>query len=207
MENIVVCDFDGTITKVDTLYDFFKTHAKSAWLEIERMWVEGKIGSKEYLRKEFELVEDLNKEIIDKYLDTVQLDSYFCEFNKLRIKKNIDLIVVSDGVDYFINKVFEKNIIKDIEVISNHGEFTNGRFELSFPNQNSNCINKSGTCKCRIIQELKKKYNVIYVGDGHSDFCVADKADILYAKSHLLNYAKEKNIQCKEFKDFSNIAI
>ena len=205
MRHIIVSDFDGTITKVDTLYDFLKRYAQSSWLEIERMWIEGKIGSKECLKKEFELVENLNQDLIDNYLDIVEIDPYFMEFNNYRIKKNLDFIIVSDGIDYFINKVLEKNKIKDIKVISNHGEFINDKFVISFPNQYNLCKNKSGTCKCKVIQELKKEYQVIYIGDGHSDFCVSDKADILYAKSHLLDYAKKNKIKCVEYNDFNDI--
>ena len=117
MRHIIVSDFDGTITKVDTLYDFLKRYAQSSWLEIERMWIEGKIGSKECLKKEFELVENLNQDLIDNYLDIVEIDPYFIEFNNYRIKKNLDFIIVSDGIDYFINKVLEKNKIRDIKVI------------------------------------------------------------------------------------------
>ena len=207
METIIVCDFDGTITAQDTLYKFFKTYAQKNWLKIEQMWVEGVIGSMECLKREFELVDNLNKKLIDNYLDNVEIDPYFKKFNEQRIEKNIDLIIVSDGVDYFINRIFKKNNIKDIKVISNHGEFIDNKFKLSFPNQNPKCKNKSGTCKCAVIKELKKEYKVIYIGDGHSDFCAADKADILYAKSHLAEYCKANKIQYREFKDFKDIVI
>ena len=48
---------------------------------------------------------------------------------------------------------------------------------------------------------------IIYIGDGVSDYCVADKADILYAKKRLLNYCVEKGIKHISYNDFSNIKI
>ena len=204
MKNIIiVSDFDGTITKEDTLYKFFKLYAQNSWLDIEAMWTEGKIGSMECLKKQFELVDNLDKQLIDEYISKVIIDEYFKEFIN---KKNADFIVVSDGVDYFIKEIFQKNNIDNIQVISNHGEFINNQFILSFPNQNKNCKNKSGTCKCLIVNNLKEKYKkIVYIGDGQSDFCVADKADIVFAKSSLLNYCKKNNIKHREFTSFRDI--
>lgn len=203
-KTIIVSDFDGTITREDTLYKFFKTYADNYWLEIEAMWVDGKIGSAECLLRQFELVDNLNKDLIEKYTSTIELDPYFKEF--IENNKN-NFVVVSDGVDYFINKVLENHGIKNIKIISNHAEFIEGKFSLSYPNKNLNCKNKSGTCKCSVVNTLKEKYDkIIYIGDGQSDFCVADKADILFAKGSLLNYCKKNNIKCREFESFRDIA-
>lgn len=203
---IIVCDFDGTISEFDSLYYFFKDNANSNWLEIERMWREGKIGSKECLKRQFELVEGLNEELIENYLKNMKLDPYFKEFNSLRIKKGINLVIVSDGADYFINKILAQHNIIDIKVISNHLEFIGNKFNLLFPNQNDNCINKSGTCKCSVVKKLREQYKkIVYIGDGHSDFCVCDKADILYAKGSLLEHCKKNNIEHIEYKNFKDI--
>ena len=207
MTKIIVSDFDGTITKVDCLYNFFKKYAKENWLEVEQLWTEGKIGSKECLIREFALVENLTPELIEKHLETVELDSDFKEFNELRLKKDVKLVIVSDGVDYFIKKILQKNGIKNIEIISNHGEFINKEFKMSYPNQNPDCKNNSGTCKCKIVNNLKQKYDeIIYIGDGVSDFCVANKADKLFAKASLLKYCQKNNIKHIEFKTFKDVA-
>ena len=200
---IIVSDFDGTITAEDSLYKFFKDYAKDKWLEVENLWIEGKIGSMECLKREFELVEGLNKKLIDSYSSTIKLDPYFKNFIE---KNHHNFLIVSDGVDYFIKKILENNHLENIEVISNHGEFINDKFELSFPNKNDNCLNKSGTCKCSVIKKLKEKYKkVLYIGDGKSDFCAADKADILFAKGSLLKHCKLNNINCIEFENFNDI--
>ena len=203
MSYITVCDFDGTITVEDSLYNFLKNYAKPSWLDVEKMWMDKKIGSKECLKRQFELVEGLNEELIENYTDSVKIDPYFKDFIK---KCNNNLIIVSDGIDYFINKILQKNDIKGIEIISNHGEFISNKFEITYPNQYRECINNSGTCKCKIILDLKKKYEkVVYIGDGVSDFCVAQHADILFAKSSLLAYCKERHINCIEYENFEGV--
>lgn len=203
----VITDFDGTITEKDTLYTFFKTYASDGWKDVEQMWVSGLIGSKECLIKEFNLVPNLNKKLVDDFIKTVKIDRYFKDFVKKLNKQNIKIFVVSDGVDYFIENVFKTCDIKGISVVANHGTFSDNEFSLTFPNENSNCIKNSGTCKCKILESFKAEYDkIIYIGDGVSDFCVADKSDILFAKSKLVEYCKNNGIAHIDFENFKNIS-
>ena len=204
----ILSDFDGTITEKDSLFYFFETFADKKWLEVEKDWADGKISSKECLIKEFALVKNLSEKLIDDYLSDTKVDETFVDFYKKIKEKNIDLFVVSDGVDYFINKILEKSGLKGIEIISNHGEFIDGEFVLSFPNDCPNCKNNAGTCKCNVLKNKRKEYQkIIYLGDGTSDFCVADKPDILYAKTKLLNYCKENSIDAISFNNFSDVIL
>lgn len=207
-ELIVVSDFDGTITQKDGLYYFIKEYAKGDWEKIEQDWVEGKISSKECLIEEFKLVPDLSEELIAGFIKTVEIDESFKDFYLQTVDNNIDFCIVSDGIDYFINKILKNHGLNNIKIISNHGEFRGEFFELKFPNDYSGCKNNSGTCKCKVISDLKGEYNkVAYIGDGVSDFCVADKADILYAKSKLLNFCTGNRIKCIPYNNFSDIKL
>ena len=202
----ILSDFYGTLPEKDALYFFFKKYANAEWLEVEKSWAEGKIDSKTCLKQEFALFPDLAEGMIDKYLDTVTIDKYFKKFCEEIKKRNIDLFIVSDGIDYFIERILRNNGIGKLNVISNHGEFKNGQLQLTFPNTDSNCLNNAGTCKCAIVRKMKKEYEkVVYIGDGMSDFCVADKADYLFAKNGLALYCKEKNINHVEYNDFKGV--
>lgn len=203
---IIVCDFDGTITKKDGLYTFIEKYAKGDWKKIEQDWADGKISSKECLIEEFKLVPELSEELIANFVKTIEIDEYFKNFYEMTLQKGIDLCIVSDGIDYFINKILKQHGLNNIKIISNHGEFRGEFFELKFPNDFSGCKNNAGTCKCKVLSDLKKEYNkIIYIGDGVSDYCVADKADILYAKSRLLNYCRENNIPYISYNSFDDI--
>jgi len=204
---IIVSDFDGTITKGDSLYNFFDKFASSEWLDVEDLWTKGKISSKECLIKEFELVKGLSEKLIEDYTKTIEIDEDFFDFIELTKKENADFIVVSDGIDYFINKILKNNNINNIKLITNHAEFINGKFTLSFPNGFVGCDNDSGTCKCKVVSDLKKTHDKIYyIGDGASDFCVSEKVDYLFAKSSLKKHCLEKNIKFKPFETFGDIA-
>ena len=200
----ILSDFDGTITKKDGLYGFISEYARQGWQDIEQAWVRGEISSKECLIEEFKLIPNLSEELINKFIQTMEIDECFVKFYNETVNRNIDFYVVS--IDYFINKILKKYNISGIKIISNHGEFKNGEFEISFPNDYKGCINNAGTCKCKVVSDLKRKYDkIIYIGDGVSDYCVANKSDILYAKSKLINYCEDKGINCISFKNFGDI--
>lgn len=202
----IVSDFDGTITDRDGLYSFVQTYAKGDWEKIERDWAEGKISSKECLIKEFLLIPNLSEELVSEFIKTINIDINFKKFYNYIQNLDIDFYIVSDGVDYFIEKILANYNLKRLNVVSNHGEFNGKLFKWSFPNDSKNCKNNAGTCKCEVLKELRQIYNkIIYIGDGVSDYCVADKADILFAKQRLLQYCKDKNINCIEYNDFRDI--
>ena len=199
-------DFDGTITTKDGLYSFIETYAQKGWEKVEQDWVDGKIDSKECLTEEFKLVPNLSEELISEFIRTLSIDESFVDFYKKIVEKNVDFYIVSDGIDYFINRILKKYGLENIKIISNHGEFRGEFFEISFPNDSQNCINNAGTCKCKVISDLKKEYEkIIYIGDGVSDYCAAGKADVLFAKSRLLDYCGEKGIKCLSYNTFEDI--
>ena len=203
----ILSDFDGTITKKDGLYSFIETYAKGNWQDIEQSWAKGKIDSKTCLIEEFKLIPNLSEKLIVDFIDYhIDIDENFCDFIKKIRDENIDFFIVSDGLDFFIEKILKKYEINNLKIFSNHAEFVNGQFKITFPNDYSCCENNSGTCKCKILSDLRSEYDkIIYIGDGVSDYCVAPKADILFAKSKLENYCKTNSISYNFYDNFSDI--
>lgn len=205
-EKIIITDFDGTVTKTDTIGAFLEKYADKKWRDIEEQWRAGKIGSGECMQRQFDLVKGLSEEELLRFIDSIEIDDYFKRLCELAKEKNIDVVIVSDGFDLFINSVLAKNNISGIKVYSNHLEFCDGRFYMSFPNKSDKCTKKSGTCKCRVVKSYKNVYKeVFYVGDSVSDFCVCDKADFLFAKHILSDYCKKQTLDFLEYNTFYEV--
>lgn len=206
-DKIIVSDFDGTITKKDTLYHFFIENAP--FEDVHRIgskWERQEISSQECLIKEFQLVKNLSEKLVNDFISTVEIDEGFLNFNEQRIKNNIDFVIVSDGLDYFIKKVLAKHNLFDTKIITNHAEFRNNEFKIEFPNEHGECVFGAGTCKCQAIKELRKNYDKIYyIGDGVSDFCVANKADKVFAKGKLYQYCTQNSINCTKYNNFYDL--
>ena len=46
---------------------------------------------------------------------------------------------------------------------------------------------------------------VVFVGDGRSDFCASGRADILFAKASLADYAAQRGLAFHPFEDFHDV--
>ena len=62
-------------------------------------------------------------------------------------------------------------------------------------------------CKCAVARELSGPVGgpVVLVGDGKSDACLAGSADVVFAKSRLLDYCREQGIAHIPFTSFTDV--
>ena len=197
----IYCDFDGTITKNDAVSTFFEYFADKEWLEVEKLWQEGKITSKECLKKQVELVPSITQQTLNEYINSIEIDDYFVDFYNYMKSKNVKIVILSDGFDLFISRVLELRGLYDIEFFANHLVYKNNKLALKFLNHNPSCKVGAGACKCNQIKE--KEY--CYVGDGLTDLCVAKKAKILFAKGTLKQNCELKNIEYNSYDSFLDI--
>ena len=198
--DVIYCDFDGTITKKDSVNEFLKKYTGDKWLESEKLWIEGKISSKENAIIQVGLLKNISQKQLDDYINSIEIDDYFLDFVDYVKSKNIKLTILSDGFDLFIQKVLEQNNL-DIPYYANKLTYKNGEFNIEFPYYNKNCDKKAGMCKCQKVKEN----SFCYIGDGTSDLCIAKKADFLFASKNLHKFCKENNIKHVYFTSFCNI--
>lgn len=199
MIDAIYCDFDGTITKKDSVNGFFEMYAPN-WMESEKQWIEGKISSRENAITQVGLLKPVSQEQLDDYINSIEIDDYFLDFVEFIKSKNIKLTILSDGFDLFIKKVLERYNL-NIPYYANKLIYKKGKFSIEFPYYNENCDKKAGMCKCQKVKEN----NFCYIGDGTSDLCIASKADMLFASKNLHKFCKENNIKHSHFASFRNI--
>ena len=198
--DVIYCDFDGTITKEDSVNEFLKKYTGEKWLESERLWIEGKISSRENAIIQVGLLKNISQQQLDEYIDSIEIDDYFLDFVDYLNSNNIKLTILSDGFDLFIKKVLERYDL-NIPFYANKLIYNDGNFSIEFPYYNENCDKKAGMCKCQKVKEKK----FCYIGEGTSDLCIASKADLLFASKNLHKYCKKNNIKHSHFTSFRNI--
>jgi len=200
----IYCDFDGTITKKDVVNSFYETYAHPDWTKSEKLWREGKITSKENTTIQVNLLKEVNKTELENFLRSIELTPMFIDFIEYLKENQIKLTILSDGFDYFIEKIFEFNNIEGVEIFSNHLIYKNNKFAIEFPNYDKKCAIGSGMCKCaKIAPEYKD--NFCYIGDGTSDLCIIKKAKYLFATKSLYKYCVKNNIKNIYFENFGDI--
>lgn len=203
MKKVFLVDFDGTITKVDTVDLMVNKFAKDGWQYYEELWEKGEISTEECAIETLKLMKVNERKLLD-LLYTIEIDDYFLEFLSFCKAKNYEVVIVSDGYDFNIKAIMDKYGF-NVAFYSNKLWFDMGKIKVDFPYKSNNC-NKCGMCKLDVLNKYKSEgYYVTYIGDGYSDICVVEYADEVFAKGILEKYCIENNISYFSFKDFSCI--
>lgn len=207
--NSVYLDFDGTITKYDTLGMFFSNFASPGWLDIEKDWVAGKINSRTCIQMQLSLVKNLTLEKFNTFLNSIEIQDGFLEFCKKMKKEEKKITILSDGFDIFISHTLKRAGLDYINFYSNKLNVLKSgsvlEFSLEFPNKDKSCELNLGTCKCSKIPANMKDENFLYAGDGLSDRCIASKSYLLFAKKSLKKHCEKNSIKFIEFENFFDI--
>lgn len=199
----VLCDFDGTVTLVDTTDLILSRFAAPQWEEVERQWVSGLISSRECMYRQVKMM-SADIESLNNLIDTIPITPGFEEFVSFGEKFQIRPRIVSDGLDYVIKRVLASRQILNIELTANRLLLSDDGFELEFPYSRSYC--GSGVCKCSVAGAAAKGV-MILIGDGRSDLCLAGQADFVFARRGqvLEEYCREKKRPYAVYDDFFDI--
>ncbi len=200
----VFVDFDGTITKVDVGNSFFRRFGnEEESLKSVDKWKSGVLSGAGLLIDEARYVKVTEQEAVE-FARGCEIDDSFKTFLAFCRERRIDLAILSDGLDFYIKEILHLNGIADVPFYSNRAHFKSGGVEIELPYE-SDC-NKCANCKgYQILTQTGPDDVIIYVGNGYSDRCGVQYADIVFAKDDLLKYCEENNITYFPFDNFDDV--
>ena len=185
----VILDFDGTISLHDTTDLILAAFADPQWRDVEEEWAAGRIGSRACMDRQVALMR-ASPAMLDRLVDDVEVDAHFPQLVDLCRERGIALTIVSDGFDRVIWRVLDRFGLR-VPVRANRLVcLPGGRWRLEFPHAGSFC--DAGNCKC--LSAFRQSSLTVVVGDGRSDFCVAEGADMVFAKAKLAEHCCRSGI-------------
>ncbi len=205
----ILCDFDGTITKKDVSIAILDKFTSGTWRNLPRNVIKGNIGSKELYR----IVEDKILGSLDDMRkfssEFVEIEDGFTEFINFS-SKFADIEIVSDGFSFYIEET-EKKFGLNLNYHASELCEKSGKLEFKFPNQSKFC-NLCATCKLEVYRRrkisdknIKGEFFTIFAGNGISDRCIVEEADIVFAKSRLKEICQQKGLDFAPFENFYDI--
>lgn len=186
----VLCDFDGTISQEDVTDSLLVRFGRPGWDALEQDWREGRIGSRACMAGQIELL-DCSRDELDEHLATMAIDPDFAAFAVAAADAGMPMSILSDGLDYAIRTILDRHALGHLPIVANRlVQEGPRRWRLEFPHARPDCAVASGTCKCAWAREpaVAAGSRVLMVGDGASDFCVAGRAQLTFAKKRLLDH-------------------
>jgi 2-hydroxy-3-keto-5-methylthiopentenyl-1-phosphate phosphatase len=201
----VFCDFDGTICQQDVGEQFFlKFAGEKANQNIQHL-LGGEITLQEWLTELCEAIPSINEKELQDFVDQFAVDPHFTEFVRFCKKQEIPLMILSDGLDVYVERVLSNAGLSHLPFFANHTEFAGVKLKVSFPYTDAEC-NSCGNCKRNHMLNASADEDIIvYIGDGYSDRCPARYADIVFAKRQLIKHCQDQNITYFEFNHFGEV--
>jgi 2,3-diketo-5-methylthio-1-phosphopentane phosphatase len=207
----IYVDFDGTVTLNDVGDHLFSELGGRRCELLVQDYLEGKIGARECFIGECEASGAVRMERLEEIVDQQEIDPTFKDFVQFCEGRSIPFYVLSDGFDYYIDRILGRHGLKQVKFLSNHLEFhpVDGVGLLSlvpvFPYRDSEC-DRCANCKRNHLLTLSAEEDIIvYVGDGYSDRCPSRYADIVFAKGDLIRYCREENLSYYEYRTFRDV--
>ncbi len=203
---LVLVDFDGTVTQNDVGALLFQTFAGEQHQKIVSLWLEEKIDSRECLERLCRSVK-INEKDLKKFVLSQKIDETFSAFVDLCKCRNLKLVILSDGLDYYIRLILNRFGLEELPFFSNVLRLEDEKLLPEFPYFEQGC-GKCGNCKRFHLKNLKTQgQKVVYVGDGLSDKCAVTEADVVFAKNDLSEFCEKEGIGHYVFRDFEDVSV
>jgi len=197
-------DFDGTISPVDISNTFFSRFAGRDATDAVEEWKRGRISSTECLKREIDAFPG-DLEALRAYARSQPIDQGFAALEEACEDGEIEIFVVSDGLDFYIEPFLEAHG-KRVSYRANKLEVRGSRRVLSFPYYKASCGSCANCKSSHVEKEAGRGRFIIYVGDGLSDKCAVSKADVVFAKGELRAHCVENGIPHFAFDDLTDVA-
>ena len=195
---IQICtDFDGTITTRDTIV--YVTEQFGAGedfrLRIVNDIKSGKISVFQGISMELETVKVSWEEAVSTLRANVFLDRGFEEFVEWSKKESYPLTVLSSGmtpvVELYVGQL-------DIPIYAHKLEASSGGWNFEVIEEHRKEI---------VLDSIRKKGPIVYIGDGTSDLAAIPFAELLFARRgrYLEAYCRDNRIPCVPYSDFNEV--
>lgn len=206
----VLIDFDGTITDRDTNLELYsqKSILKESLLELSKREEGRSMNLLERIEYVFDHIKISEEEYREFILSNFEISEGFVEFYRELEEREIPVAIISGGFSNGIEIFLEGHGIEGADIYAHRLEFDGEDIKIKFYGDPLDCCEHGpcGNCKVLRYEEFKKiKDQIIFIGDGFTDRWVASKAELLFAKSDLVEFCKLNNIDYIGWKDFNDI--
>lgn len=207
----VFVDFDGTITRGDVGDALFERFGGERSLGAVDAYRRGEISAVECYRRECEACGAVPLDGLRAFLDSREIDPTFGEFDAWCRERGFSLTILSDGMDHYIRAILERHGLGHVPFVSNLLALEPGpepgfaRFRPSFPNTDETCDRCASCKRNHMLNAAADDDVIVYAGEGYSDRCPVQYADVVFAKDELMRHCEETSIAYYPYSSFADV--
>jgi 2,3-diketo-5-methylthio-1-phosphopentane phosphatase len=205
----IFVDFDGTITQKDVGESIFREFGdKEKINSIIKDLLSDKITAKQSWIEMCKTINHANINSLNTFIDSINVDPgfhnlvHFCESN------NIEIFILSDGFDYYIDRILKREKLNHLKYFSNHLRISDrNKLTPVFPFNDLYCRSSANNKRNHIINNSSDEDFTIYVGDGNSDKDPALYCDFIFAKKGLLKFCEKESVSFFPYNTLDDVAV
>jgi 2-hydroxy-3-keto-5-methylthiopentenyl-1-phosphate phosphatase len=204
IKTLIQCDFDGTISVEDVSFIILDQFATQPWRPYWEQYTQGKITVGQFNTRAFSLVKADRQTMLDYVKKAARIRPGLPELVEFCRKKTIDFVIISNGLDFYINFILKSIGLNGIQVIAAKTTFDPNGLKVQYPAPDGkDLMEKFKETYTRLY--LNQGYQVIYIGNGVSDFPSARLSYRVFATQDLMTCCKNGNLKCIPFENMHDI--
>jgi 2-hydroxy-3-keto-5-methylthiopentenyl-1-phosphate phosphatase len=194
----LVLDWDGTVTERDTLDLVLEAFGDAEVYERAEAELDaGTMTLNDVIAAEFATVTAPLEDVVRHVVQRARVRPGFPELARAQHP-----LVVSSGFRELIEPVLEREgVLGEVELRANSVEARPDGWRVAF-RVSQMCAECGEACKRGDLPAGE----VVYAGDGHSDYCVSLAADRLFAVGNLARWLDERGVPYRPLTDFHALA-
>lgn len=201
----VLTDFDDTAAVQNVAEMLLRQFGPADWEDVRARFQAGELSLQDYQEITFNGIR-ADRETMRAYVqEKATLRPHFGELHALAREHNFPLVVVSMGLDFYIQALLEKEGFPETPIYCVNTRFVAGEIRYYYPHARPGG-GPADNPKALVVDRYRQLgYRVLYAGDGRSDLPAAERADIVFARSYLAQECGRLGIAYRPFNDFSDI--
>ncbi len=196
-------DFDNTITIGDVLDTVIERFSLTdQWREWESAWQRGELSTSECLSRQIANLR-VGPDELAAFVQEASIDASFPRIVGLCARQDIPLRIVSDNFSVIVREILQRHSLGGVVVLANELRFDGNTPTALFPHTSSRC-GRCAHCKAKHFAAFAA-HRTIFVGDGLSDICPAEVADVVFAKDALAQHLSSAATPFIPFADLASV--
>lgn len=201
---LIQCDFDGTITEEDVSFVLLDAFTGGGWRPLLEDYRAGRISVGHLNREAFAMVKADRQSLMEAMKGRVKIRAGFQQLVSYCRKEGYRFVIVSNGLDFYIDIILRELGLQGIEVFAAQTQFQPEGLRVRYIGPEGKELDE-GFKEAHIDSFSSQGYRILYAGNGISDFPPARKCYHIFATGDLLSVCRKENVECFAFDDLNEI--
>ena len=202
-KTLIQCDFDGTVTKQDVSFILLDAFAGD-WRKMHQDYEDNKITVGRFNQAVFARVRSDRETLLKLALSQVEIRPGFAEMVDYCRRRDFRFVIVSNGLDFYIDGILREIGLEDITVYAAETGFDPTGLKVLYVGPDGNTLDDDFKVAYADLF-LSEGYRLAYIGNGISDFPPASRSQRVFAVDSLLERCRQEKLDSTPFSDFHQV--